>query len=426
MLAAFIAGSMLWTTSTKAADTVWLDCWYLYSDVSQLALADVPVFPTGTAALDDWTKRYLQTLNNAYHVSLREEHGADILDWNDVGGRQPTPTSILVGMFRYLTLYYPDGTPWPYPAGEYAERVMEAPYANPIRDKCRNMANRYTIKLSNDGTPPSSGNLAEVETSPSLAPGKDTATLRATVYDNNNQPQPGITVTLRADVVPQSGGHSHHDENRPKGNLGGTTPTEHVLERQITGPDGAVQFTFKAPKVAGDHTITANCDDVNCGSDSGKVWVGIKDLFALESNGPAYTLIEPNTDVYHPVNHYLTTNAYFALVDIATVWHTLYKPFGPLLYLNDASLERGGAFDIDRLWGANSRPRHSEHRRGTVIDVRANNAPGAINEADFLDFNDLIMKKRPASAAIHCDKAANGQCIISTRHFHVRLLGRSE
>lgn len=95
-----------------------------------------------------------------------------------------------------------------------------------------------TIKLSNDANPPTSGDLAEVE------PAKSINTLRATVYDSNNQPQSGISVTLRADVVPLSGGHSHNDDNRPKGNLGGPPPIEHILERQVTGPDGAVHFTF--------------------------------------------------------------------------------------------------------------------------------------------------------------------------------------
>ena len=84
---------------------------------------------------------------------------------------------------------------------------------------------QLSIKLSNEATPPASGDLAEVEPGPSPAPGKDTATLRATVYDSNNQPQPGVSVTLHAEAVAMSGGHSHHSDDRPKGSLGGPPPT---------------------------------------------------------------------------------------------------------------------------------------------------------------------------------------------------------
>lgn len=277
------------------------------------------------------------------------------------------------------------------------------------------------VKLSNDASPPASGDLAEVE------PRLETTTLRAKVYDSNGQLAPNANVKLEVTVDANSGGHGHTDSNRPKGLLSGNGQAGIEIFGN-TGSDG-LPFTFTAPAPAGDHKITASCTDPGrtCTQEGpDKVWVGVKDLFPLSSSGPAYTSIEPNADVYHPDNHYLTVNAYVVLVDIATAWRTLYKPLGPLLHLNDASLVRGGAFDIDRRWGGGTRPKHAEHRRGTVIDIRANNAPGAIAEGDFLDFIDHITKRRPTNAAIHCDKDANGQCIVSTRHFHVRLFGRSE
>ena len=46
----------------------------------------------------------------------------------------------------------------------------------------------------------------------------------------------------------------------------------------------------------------------------------------------------------------MTTNASIVLQGIANEWRSLYKPFGPVLHLNDASLERGGYFDIQYLW----------------------------------------------------------------------------
>jgi len=283
----------------------------------------------------------------------------------------------------------------------------------------------YTIKLSNDAGTPSLNQLAE------LQPGQVSEGFRATVYDQNDQVVPNASIELMLDVLAGSGGHLH-DNNRNSTQMGRLESPQGVTTQNgkvLTGTTDAngLAFTFTAPPASGDHTIKAKCTDRNCNQEGpNQLWVGIKNLYPLDSNGPAYTLIEPNADTFHPDNHYLTVNAYLALVDIASQWHTLYRPFGPLLHLNDASLERGGAFDIDRRWGGGTRPRHAEHRRGTVIDIRANITPGAIPESDFLDFTDLVSRNRPAIAEIHCEKNSRGQCNVSTRHFHVRLFGRKE
>ena len=111
----------------------------------------------------------------------------------------------------------------------------------------------------------------------------------------------------------------------------------------------------------------------------------------------------------------MTTNASIVLQGIAGEWRSLYKPFGPVLHLNDASLERGGYFDIQYLW---NRGEHAEHRRGTVIDIRANNLPGAIPRGDFKDF-ELVARKYGAVARLHKQNS-------DKQHYHVRLFGRAE
>jgi hypothetical protein len=271
----------------------------------------------------------------------------------------------------------------------------------------------YRIQLSNISGSSNPDFLAEVE------PGEGINTLSATVYDSNNQPQSGISVTLRADVVPLSGGHSHPDDNRPKGNLGGSPPIEHILERKATGPDGAVHFTFQAPKVAGDHTITANCDDVNCGSDTGKVWVGIRGLVSIPSSG--FWNLYGDTGI-HPAGHYLTGDAFGKLMDLAQLYTQVYFPLNtPVLQLNDASLERGGVFDIDWVsqdaqgnvtrrteWWT---PPHKEHQRGVVIDIQANGSATAIPDGNFPDFESLMRRRLGMSWLYH------------DGHYHVRLLG---
>lgn len=264
----------------------------------------------------------------------------------------------------------------------------------------------FVVRLSNDANSPASSDIAEIE------PGKVTTTLRATVYDSNNQPVPNINVKLEATVEAHSGGHQHND-NRPKGLLSNGVNAGIVIEGN-TG-SGGMPFTFHAPAPAGNHKIKATCLDRDCTQEGpDKVWVGVKDLYQLNGS-TAYELIQPNADVFHPGNHYLTTNASIVLQGIASEWRTLYKPFGPVLHLNDASLERGGYFDIQRLW---NRGEHAEHRRGTVIDIRANNLPGAIPRGDFKDF-ERAARKYGAVARLHKKNT-------DLQHYHVRLFGRAE
>ncbi len=261
---------------------------------------------------------------------------------------------------------------------------------------------QYSIKLSTDDNLSSDGVLAKVE------PGKVTKTLRAKVY-NNNQPVPNVNVKLEVTVEANSGGHQHN-VNRPKGIV---NPAE-----GNTGADGSGHaFTFTAPAPAGDHRITASCTNsgITCTQEGpDRIWVGVKDLYQLQGS-TAYELIQPNADVYHPGNNYLTTNASIVLQGIASEWRSLYKPFGPVLHLNDASLKRGGYFDIQYLW---NRGEHAEHRRGTVIDIRANNLPGAIPRGDFKDF-ELVARKYGAVARLHKQNS-------DKQHYHARLFGRAE
>jgi len=84
------------------------------------------------------------------------------------------------------------------------------------------------------------------------------------------------------------------------------------------------------------------------------------------------------------------------------------------LYLNDASLIWGGVFDLDADW----EDPHEEHKRGSVIDIRANSKTGAIPPINFDKFIKLA-KYYGAHARIHSPGSSN-------QHFHVRLLNREE
>jgi hypothetical protein len=269
---------------------------------------------------------------------------------------------------------------------------------NPVTGQCEG---RHTIKLENPGIPATTGALAEVE------PGKPVA-LVAQVYDENNVRVPGISVTLQSEVTAYSGGHQHDDTIRH---------TQHAGAVPASVASGN-SFTFTAPALAGDHTITAQCADNSCGTASGSVWVGIRGLVSIPSSG-FWNLI-PNADAGHPANKHLTGEAFGKLTELARLYTQVYFPLNtPVLQLNDASLERGGLFDLGPNYGYTYwNPQHHEHRRGSVIDIQANGTATAIPEKNFKDFQKLLDKLKMSVNPEKLNKPGG--------HFHVRLNGVAE
>lgn len=293
--------------------------------------------------------------------------------------------------------------------------------------RCKQDTNRYFIKLApRTGFPKSSAIVASAE------PGK-TTNLVAYVYNQKGQSVSSAKVKLEVDVVPNSGGHQHDDDRRHTEYMGklasgiGTVTQNGKVLTGVTDASG-LAFTFTAPLPAGDHKLKATCTDRTCTSQGpDTVWVGIKGLLPIPTASTVYLL--ENRDGQHPNNHYLTSEAEDRLLRLADRYHQRF-PADPVLYLNDASLERGGLFDIYyNFTDANGvqhernaegwwKPPHEEHRRGTVIDVRANQAAGAIpsrNHRVFMQFARDI----GADAGLHSPGTAN-------QHFHIRLMGVAE
>ena len=224
------------------------------------------------------------------------------------------------------------------------------------------------------------------------------------MYHSNSQPVPNINVKFEVTVEANSGGHQHN-VNRPKGTV---TPAE-----GSTGPDGLGHpFTFTAPAPAGDHKIKATCIGQECTQEGpDKVWVGVKDLLNVPSSG-FWELIGDTTT--HPANHYLNGDALGKLMDLARLYKQVYFPFDQVLRLNDAGLERGGVFDLGTMWG----PPHHEHRRGMVIDIRANGTATAIPQRNFEDFQELM----GSLGMTWLRENVN----ITGGHYHVKLLGLAQ
>jgi hypothetical protein len=288
-----------------------------------------------------------------------------------------------------------------------------------------------------------------------IEPGKSYTFTATVTNQDGNPPTISVPVNVKVEVDPTSGGHDHGETyaNRNKGSISPTNGTT------------SFPITFTATEVSGTHTITATCDLCTNGPQTAKVDVKVEGLEPIPSS-QFYSLTEPiagggtkpvgATDE-HAKNHYLTPAAAAVLWRMASAYYfearfaILDKALNrrispPLLYLNDASLGWGGKFDIAGTWGGE----HSEHRRGTVIDIRANPyGYMTMPIANFAKFEDLAVNTLTndvsADARIHCTKDKKStpkaqrhnrsapECISqldgsqdNNRHFHVRLMGASE
>lgn len=265
---------------------------------------------------------------------------------------------------------------------------------------------RFTVSLSGDGSS-SGGRLADVE------PGKPTGILRAKVHCKGDIVA-NVPVRLEVSVSANSGGHSHHDNNRPKGLLSSGFAAGTVVDG-YTGTDG-MPFTFLAPAPAGDHNIKATCLDRPCTQEGPEtVWVGIKGLVPLSGSG-SYQLVGYTAS--HPSNsHNLAIGVSGLVRTLANIYRSRF-PTDPVLHLNDASLERGGLFDSDAHKGKPWQPPHSTHRKGTDIDIRWN--PTKHPTTSIPDRNVNKFKKQVLDLG---GKAVPAYVGTDNQHFHVEFGG---
>jgi hypothetical protein len=247
----------------------------------------------------------------------------------------------------------------------------------------------------------------------------------ATVIDQstNRPPANPVNINISVKVDPTSGGHDHGDNTRPRGGIAtvNTCASDGTCWSNPT-VNGAVVFNFNAPEASGTHTITATCD--GCGN-TATANVNVKvDGLELIPGSSFYTFVG-KTDK-HSDNHYLTSETAAVLWRIAVSYQVeqqfkLLDPVTrkptvtpPVLHVNDASVKWGGKFDLSGRWSGS----HYEHRRGTVVDIRANALDTAIPVENFKKFQRLV-KRYGAFALLEKPD-------INRRHFHLRLLNREE
>lgn len=244
------------------------------------------------------------------------------------------------------------------------------------------------------------------------------ANTSSTVYaqvinTQTNQSQAGVQVKFSVNVVANSGGHDgNHYVMRPNGKLLDCSSGSEVETTVCTTqPDGRATVTFSAPTVSGTHTISAECISPACtGTTSGDINVKVPGLERMPYS-TLYVFVGGEAGKAHTDNHYLTPAALSKIQKLAEIYHSRF-PFSPVLRVNDASLVWGGVFDIKGSWTAP----HIQHRRGLVIDVRANQLPDAIPNSNDRAFQLMITKRLGGSYILENQGTSN-------EHYHIHLLG---
>jgi len=283
---------------------------------------------------------------------------------------------------------------------------------------------------------------------------KSNTQLTVTIKDTRTDLPPDKAVQIRLIAhKPTQGGHDHDDPTRPRGSLANQpcASDEPCHTINLGAGTGSTSVHFDAPIVSGTHTFTAQCDKCQ-GDATATLDVKVEGLETIPASA-FYVFIGGEADKPHHDNHYLTPDAAAVLWNLALNYQVepqfktrnpatqvLTNP--PLLHVNDASLVWGGRFDTKANW---TNP-HWEHMRGTVVDIRANNAPGAISLNNFKNFNQLLLaedenidflkertwdKKSTPKSQRHnrtwpdCISTLDGS-VDTNRHYHIRLKGVPE
>lgn len=237
------------------------------------------------------------------------------------------------------------------------------------------------------------------EVEPSKGSAINTLPFTATVIDQNtNQPPTHpVTVKISLKVEPNSGGHEHGDSSRPRGgiaNVGTCSSDATCWSETSPANNGVVVFNFNAPEASGTHTITATCEGCS-NNDSKEVAVKVVGLEKIPEIPFLYSIKLPNRDTNHPATYFLTKASAERLKMIALYYYAFTfakKKQGvvPDFVLNDASLEWGGVLDCFLTCSSAQYPstpwhkHHVEHRRGSVVDIKANGDPGSVvYDSDF-------------------------------------------
>ncbi len=208
--------------------------------------------------------------------------------------------------------------------------------------------------------------------------------LKAQVFDSENQIIPNVNVKIKSSVANGTGGHDHIDERRNT-DFSGMIVVGDLESNEVVGSTGVdgFKFEFKSTRISGSHQITGSCEE--CLEEYNKnIEVGYFDFVELpdsEEYGKVGQVIGRHED-----NHYGTTRLVSSLMLLSTIYNSMTSDNTPVLKFNDMSLIKGGLFDIYANWNSP----HRTHRTGWNVDVRANNLEDAIPESYWYLFESLV------------------------------------
>lgn len=276
----------------------------------------------------------------------------------------------------------------------YAKVTCPTPYVNPQKKQLE-----ITVTSPTETRPAGTGGSSDLK-------------LTAKVTQGNNA-KPGVAVSFSASVLPNSGGHEHDDPYRPKGIVDPVNGT--------TDSNGEIMVKFKAPEVAGIHTIKATCATCSNSPATKEIQVKVPDLLPISPNAPqntdgTFVYALTSVDKTHQGNGRYHLNQYYLTQQSQINLQSMVKAFAKegwgTVALNDASLFWGGRYDITANWGAP----HAAHRDGREIDIsftRAQNPVSAVKQKIFYKkFCEAKTVQVPFSILHH---------YVLVPHFHVFL-----
>lgn len=176
-------------------------------------------------------------------------------------------------------------------------------------------------------------------------------------------------VTLTVSSRPASGGHDHHDSQRPTG-------TFSRLRGTVDSRTGTLTTTFTAPEVSGIIDIHGEGFHPFIGVISGDFTIGVgTEGFVELPDSSLYNKIGNTSGLglNHLSNHFGVPEIIGPLENLAASYDFLYLPAVPLAY-NDMSLEFGGIFDVAANW-THLPNGHKGHRLGRNVDLRTITIP---------------------------------------------------
>lgn len=392
-------------------------------------LPNIVPYPTLDAACQDYAATFRQTCpidyaGSSYDPNLYTVPYSTLGQCNYIipPSSPPSRCNYIGGDISRTVTHFPSVCPGASPPYTY----------DPSTQMCVHRP-KLTITLSG-GTEVEPSNGSTINTLPFIASVKD---------QNTGQP-PTIPVTVKISLKvddPKSGGHDHGTSDRPRGGVGnvGTCASDDTCwSWDSPANNGVVVFNLNPTETSGKYIISATCGGCS-NTETAKVNVKVKEaqaddlkpipassLYALQDSSGTIIGAIPHK---HEDNHHLTAAAVVKLKDLANAYNAIINP-GKILYLNDASLEWGGLFDVGSTqW----KSPHKGHRHGVEIDIRAaaaaNGNPvkeGAIPFDLFWQFWSKA-KEKGIKADLHCME--NRQLVIGSscywlpeaRHYHVQL-----